>query len=352
MVICPYCQETYNSISKLQEHVKNEHIEKYQEFCLKTKYLDKGKNIQICPICGNPVKMVNIWTSRKTCGNRQCKLELNKQIANLPENVEKARIRRINYLENHFNSSAWGNRANLKHSFLENWFINNIIKEYDLDKKYNIISEYCVLGYFLDFAFIDLKIDVELDGKCHFINGKRVLHDIKRDKVLKNNGWKIFRISYLDIKNEKKIKSDFFNFLQSFNISEIDTTIYYNKILSYIEFKHQQKIEEDNQKIQQKIEELSKKEELIFNTIRDHKINIKQFGFLSKLEDLTNIPKKSILKILNIHNIQYYKNSSNPSSNQCWIYNPNLKKSLRIFNEDLNEYLNAGWRKGRKMKID
>ena len=33
-------------------------------------------------------------------------------------------------------------------------------------------------------------------------------------------------------------------------------------------------------------------------------------------------------------------------------YNPNLKKSLRIFNEDLNEYLNAGWRKGRKMKID
>lgn len=46
-------------------------------------------------------------------------------------------------------------------------------------------------GYILDFAIVDLKIDIECDGEAwHKIGNSR---DNKRNWVLRNMGWKILR---------------------------------------------------------------------------------------------------------------------------------------------------------------
>lgn len=47
-----------------------------------------------------------------------------------------------------------------------------------------------------------------------------------------------------------------------------------------------------------------------------------------------------------------YKGRLNPNFNHCWIYNLDFKKSLSIKKEELNEYLDLGWKKGRVIDFD
>ncbi len=56
--------------------------------------------------------------------------------------------------------------------------------------------QYKVGSYFLDFAFSDMKIGIEYDGKHHKDQYDR---DIKRDRYLNSLGWEIGRI----YKNDK-----------------------------------------------------------------------------------------------------------------------------------------------------
>jgi very-short-patch-repair endonuclease len=61
-------------------------------------------------------------------------------------------------------------------------------------------QEYPIKRYSLDFAFIDKKIDVEIDGETHN-KEKVILKDIERDSILSGEGWKIIRFKSIDVKN-------------------------------------------------------------------------------------------------------------------------------------------------------
>lgn len=69
-------------------------------------------------------------------------------------------------------------------SYLEAWFYDKVIVRNELESKYDIVNEYCEYPYFLDFAFVNERIDVELDGKYHQIEDRRK-HDEKRAAYLK-----------------------------------------------------------------------------------------------------------------------------------------------------------------------
>lgn len=69
------------------------------------------------------------------------------------------------------------------------------------------------LGYFpkfqhaacravLDFAFVDLKIGVEIDGKYHASNSKKHIQDRVRDEELEREGWIILRFFNSEIEDE------------------------------------------------------------------------------------------------------------------------------------------------------
>jgi very-short-patch-repair endonuclease len=52
--------------------------------------------------------------------------------------------------------------------------------------------QFCVEGYFVDFAFPDVRYAVEADGAA-FHGGEAKRRDQRRDWILKNAGWKVQR---------------------------------------------------------------------------------------------------------------------------------------------------------------
>lgn len=58
--------------------------------------------------------------------------------------------------------------------------------------------------YELDFALVDKKIDIEIDGDQHYLDPKVTEIDIRRDKYLSDNGWKIIRIKWSEYKKLSK----------------------------------------------------------------------------------------------------------------------------------------------------
>lgn len=79
-----------------------------------------------------------------------------------------------------------------KESYPEKYFNELFAKE-------NITGferDYYVDGYFLDYAFVDKKIDFEVDGSQHYVDPKIVEHDKVRTKHLESLGWKTFRIDW------------------------------------------------------------------------------------------------------------------------------------------------------------
>lgn len=157
--------------------------------------------------CGKDKQFKKGITFRKTCGDNECKIKLtNNSSIYTEEYRENARQKRNDYLKKKTGKTAWERRAAGEMSYLEKWFYDNAIIKYNLNDVYKIKLEHSVYPYFIDFAFIDLKLGIEMDGRCHFTNGKeRIEHDIKRDKILTEKGWKIYRIKYNEI-NEETIK--------------------------------------------------------------------------------------------------------------------------------------------------
>lgn len=76
-------------------------------------------------------------------------------------------------------------------SYAEQYFIdlfeNETIIGYERDLPFG--------KWFIDFAFEDLKLAIEIDGKQHEY-AERKESDIKKDLFITNNGWKIFRIKW------------------------------------------------------------------------------------------------------------------------------------------------------------
>lgn len=119
------------------------------------------------------------------------------------EAKEKIRKHRLKFMKEHPEKTAWrmGN-----FSYLEKRFQEFLIKN-ELDKKYQIIREYSVFPYFIDFAFVDYKLAVEIDGSQHLLE-ERKKNDDKKDELLKSLGWVIVRIAAKEIQEKPQEQID------------------------------------------------------------------------------------------------------------------------------------------------
>ena len=154
-----------------------------------------------CPHCGKNSKMKNNTSFRKTCGSDECKIKEKKSQKWNEESKEKQRKNRFKFLreQNNRKKTSWYARATGKLSYGEN-FIHEIFTLNKIYEKYDVINEYPIYPYFIDFAFINEKVAVEFDGACHFNNGnKRIQHDIIRDEKLRSLGWRIYRVAYFEL---------------------------------------------------------------------------------------------------------------------------------------------------------
>jgi ribosomal protein S14 len=120
---------------------------------------------------------------------------------------------------------GWMSRSKL--SFPESFFIrvltnNQLIQHCEINKR---VSKRALglndsVGYFLDFFFAKKMIDLEIDGRQHLSDPERIKSDKIRDKALIKSGYKVYRIKWVNIKNDigkKYMKEEIQKFLDFYN---------------------------------------------------------------------------------------------------------------------------------------
>lgn len=123
------------------------------------------------------------------------------------ETKEKIRQKRLLFMKEHPEKTAWrmGN-----FSYVEKVFQNFLI-ENNYDKNHLIIREYSVFPYYIDFAFLNEKIAIEIDGSQH-LEKERLERDKLKDKLLIEQGWKVIRFSENIVKTNWDCLKETINF--------------------------------------------------------------------------------------------------------------------------------------------
>lgn len=327
----------YNNIKSLSYSLK-EYKMNLLEYYIKYENLEVPK----CS-CGNNCKyryFSTIPTFRKTCGNKECVSKLSREKTHSEETKEKIRKIRFEYLKLRNGKTAWEKRNKREFSYLENWFIIKG-KEFNLFNEYDIIYDYPVYPYFIDFAFINEKVCVEMDGKCHFSNGKnRIEHDFKKDDYLIEKGWKIFRIRFDQVSDDSKI-IELINFIGSSKIKNYD-----NRLYKFIEMK-KEKLNKNKIREDKRIE----KNKLIIDKIMKSNINFSKYGWVSDVSKIIHINHQKVNCWMKKYMNSFYENECFKRGDKIKNENDKRIKEIKdkiklqkniIINSDINFY-KFGW---------
>ena len=171
--------------------------------------------IRNCVVCKNefsPIRKENGLLSKTNCCSNICrgilksnngKIIMNNNIENGTHKGWKSRDI-ISYPEQFFMGVLNNNSIEFQHNFP----INK--KDLGLKDSHN---------YFLDFYIKNKNIDLEIDGSQHTYRHE---HDIKRDEILRKNGFNIYRIIWKNINTmsgKKYIEEEIKKFLEFYENS-------------------------------------------------------------------------------------------------------------------------------------
>lgn len=221
--VCKVCNTTFQNAHKFIEHLQQVHNLTIVDYCAKYEPM-------YCFECGKLVTTVRknpYWSFvnygspfKMMCSGKCQRLKASiaskntKRIITL-EQREKHRQHRLKYLAEHPEHSAWHKRQHLQMSKLEKWFYDKCV-EHNLLSKYDIVRELCEWPYYIDFAFVNCKVAVELDGLQHFKYQFNIEHDKKKNAYLNECGWHIFRIAYFE--NTDDTFQKFLQFLEHIQV--------------------------------------------------------------------------------------------------------------------------------------
>ena len=145
-----------------------------------------------CPICQNDFTVR--WNKRKqkTC-SRICAAKLRFQDPEYTEKIrESAKERMIKRHEEGDPTVTWKTRKNRKPSYPE-----EITMQYLDYNNFVYEREYPFGKYSIDFAFVDEKIALEIDGRQHN-DPDRIRIDSEKDKTLSLEGWRVIRVPWIN----------------------------------------------------------------------------------------------------------------------------------------------------------
>ena len=284
-IICKICGKNCKSIRSLSGHIDKLHGLKLLDYFIKYESLKIPK----CKYCNNGAKRFHSGIRfRTTCGSKECVRKVN-TVSHSEETKEKIRRKRFEYLKKQNGKTAWERRNKNQMSYLEKWFLENIIEKYNLTEKYDISNEYPFYPYFIDFAFLNIKLAVELDGGTHFNkDGTYIERDIKKNNHLISNGWNVYRINYQEINDDKIL--EFIDFLETINIDNIKllSNKLYKGSLKETKYNRSRKNKYGNSKQykQKKREEYLKSQKEKIEILQESNIDFSKFGWGAKVSKL------------------------------------------------------------------
>lgn len=115
------------------------------------------------------------------------------------ETKELMSFKRLKYMKEHPEDTIWRKRN--EPSYPEKCFIK-FLTDYGYSEKYYIERERSVFPYYIDFAFLDAKVAVEIDGSQHILDEEQKERDKKKDELLNSLGWKVLRITAKSVKRD------------------------------------------------------------------------------------------------------------------------------------------------------
>lgn len=180
---CKICNQEVKSKNRIgiTRHVNSSHSMSLIDYMIKFESYEVPK----CA-CGKECKHKDGLYFSKTCGNKECtrKIQRESHLKWMKENPEK---------------TAW-RKSNM--SYPEKVFLS-YLEESGISDNFLIEREKSVFPYFIDFAFVDLKIAIEIDGSQH-LEEKRKKSDEKKDKLLLSKGWRVLRITAKQVLENKR----------------------------------------------------------------------------------------------------------------------------------------------------
>lgn len=179
---------------------------------------------------------------------------------------------------------GWLNANRKNKSYPEKLF-EYVAKEKGLFDRFDIIDQFPFHGYFFDYAIIDCVIDVEIDGVQHYRTNKSIEHDRIRDEFTLSEGWKVYRISAKELKENPEFEVDkLIEFLES----ESTYRIYNREDLKKHFTKYIPKY--GNRELYGKAKtKLYEEENLNYvQMVLDSDIDFSKFGWVSKVSKIIN----------------------------------------------------------------
>ena len=199
-----------------------------------------------------------------------------------------------------------------KRSYPEKW-LANVLKNEGIIEKYNVIEQFSFGKYFLDFAIINLKIDIEIDGNQHFRNPENIEHDKIRDLYLNENGWSVYRLSWSELFNDTKEK---INHLLHFIETKKDVS---NRYYDYDEVLYEKKYIPKygcSEKYRQAVRKQNdiKNKDLILK-LQNSNINFSKLGWVGQASKIIGITPQKVTKWMkrnlpNLYKTCYKRNTS------------------------------------------
>ena len=188
---CEYCNREMNKGALVKHKSTCKHI--YDNIdSIKTDYINGISVREISKLYG--VNKNNIYSVLKQEGiNIRCTSDASKashirypnSYKHTDETKEKIRKSRIAWMKDNPEKTAW--RTRNEPSYPEKLFMN-LCKRNVLYAKFDIVREYCIFPYYIDFAFTNAKVAIEIDGSQHWLDNTRLESDIRKERLLEENG--------------------------------------------------------------------------------------------------------------------------------------------------------------------
>lgn len=195
---CLKCHKQFTKMG-IGSHYFRSHIRKYNSFIDKNGKILKPWNTGLSKVTDERVKKSSEklnegYKSGRLKGSFVGKTHSKETKIKLSNSLKKA----------HKENRAWNigkSRWNNKPSYPESFFMKVIENDFD-DKNYK--REFSFDRYSLDFAWIDKKKCIEIDGEQHERFQEIKDRDLKKNEILKLNKWKILRIKWKEMFNNPK----------------------------------------------------------------------------------------------------------------------------------------------------
>jgi very-short-patch-repair endonuclease/transposase len=195
MTKCENCEKEYLDISTHKRYCDNLYHYKSDVIDMYNNGLSIKKISEKLKISKSRVMSFMEGRTRTKSESRILSSKINPR-KHTEEAKSKIRKKRLEWMKNNPEKTAW---RLYNFSYPEKIMFDKFL-EIGFDKKYLIVREKSFFPYFIDFAFENEKVALEIDGSQHLLPDRKNSDD-KKDKLLIENGWMVIRVSEQEVKN-------------------------------------------------------------------------------------------------------------------------------------------------------